>query len=124
MVWVRFLKHYDHRWPEGAKTAFNKGMVTNVKKEVADEAVELGVAEVTTKPKDGHEPGEDRASAVTKAEGLRYTGPEIITGGSALAETRNVLSLPDAADPEAEREEPLTEEEMSERQSAAEADGD
>lgn len=117
--WIEFTSHYDHRWPTGSVTAFDKGMVVNVKNEVADAAIGVKAAKASKKPKvsgeDGHVTTPTRMESARRVRGglLRVAG-EVKTGGHGFTKSGDPITpqgtvLPDAADPAALRAEPLIE---------------
>lgn len=48
MAQVRFTAKYDHTWPSRAVTAYPKGFIGSVKREVATAAIAAGKAEPYT----------------------------------------------------------------------------
>jgi hypothetical protein len=110
--WMEFIENYDHRWPSGAITAFDKGMKVFVKPEVADEAEKLGVAKKTDKPADddpAHRSTPTRLESKNLTTRERRTPQTIVLGGALYGKPGNPINLPDPADPEAVRSEPMLE---------------
>lgn len=108
--WMEFTEDYDHRWPSGAVTAFKEGMIVNVKNEVAEGATEAGAAKSSKKP-DKEEAG--YRSTPSREESHRQPGDRILkpvkTGGHIPGNPFTPALLPDAADPNAVRSEPMVE---------------
>lgn len=113
--WVRFSHNYDHRWPSGAVTEFNAGMTAYVKTDVAKAAIAAGAASKTDKPKegeDGHVTTASRLEGGRRAEGTRTVRVDVRVGGHGYDRAGNPVTpkgavLPDAADPNAVRAEPV-----------------
>lgn len=109
--WVEFTHDYDHHWPSGAVTAFKVGDIMHVKAEVAHDAIKAGAAKKSEKPK----PGEEAKPVTDDTPKLhRDVVREVKAGGHVHGITGNPFrrgahELPDPADPDAIRSEPLVE---------------
>lgn len=103
-AWVKFTANYDYRWPSGAVTAFEEGMVVNVKQEVADAAIADKAAKTTTKPKPG-EDGHETSGAKLDTDRVKPAIRHVITGGH--KRRARGAPLPDPSDPKATRSEPM-----------------
>lgn len=90
--WFHFTSDYDHRWPQGAATAFKKGNKVFIKGDVIAAALEAGAGKEISKPKDDDP---DKLPTPTSKEGSRrrsnariFAGNPVLTNGPQNASGR------------------------------------
>ena len=85
--WFEFSDDYDHRWPEGAVTAFKAGQKVHIKREVIDSASSAEAGKEIDKPADD-DPA--RIATPTNRESNRrrsriFAGNPVKVGGAVQA---------------------------------------